>query len=203
MKFTMTKRAKIIWGVLLVLVVALAGVSWWMQPTPTPAVSMPKKMPEQKSPAPEKTSKQEIPPEEDTPSLTPITAMAGNLGKLSELTALEKELAIEVKIAKLRKEKEELLRSPAISAPSLSLPAFMPPTSQPASASRPSSPSRDGLSVISIQGVGGQLTATIRTASGQTTVRAGTRLGDAVVTGISIQGVMVRRGGHVNTLPFE
>ena len=203
MKFTMTKRAKIIWGVLLALVIALAGVSWWMQPTPPPILPTPKEMPVKKSPTPEKASKQEMTPDADIPALTPITATAGNLGKLSELTALEKELAIEVKIAKLRKEMEELSRSPAISAPSLSLPAFTPPAPQPASVSRPTSSSRGGLSVISIQGVEGQLTATIRTASGQTTARAGTRLGDAVVTGISIQGVMVRRGGHVSTLPFE
>lgn len=198
-----TKRAKIIWGVLLALVIALSGLLWWMQSPPPPALPAPRETPVKKSPAPEKASKQEMPPEADIPSLTPITATAGNLGKLSELTALEKELAIEVKIAKLRKEMEELSRSPAISAASLSLPAFTPPAPQPASVSRPTSASRGGLSVISIQGVEGQLTATIRTASGQTTARAGTRLGDAVVTGISIQGVMVRRGGHVSTLPFE
>ncbi|MCD7984330.1 MAG: type IV pilus biogenesis protein PilP [Desulfovibrio sp.] len=128
--------------------------------------------------------------------------VAGNLGRITELRAQEEELTLEAKIAKLKKEKEEASRSPSV--PTLSLPSLTPPASpSPAPAAAPRPAGSGGLRVISVQGVAGRLSATVRTGSGQTIVRKGSRLGDSVVTEISRQGVTIRRGGKTSTLPFE
>lgn len=199
----LTKRTKIIWGVLLMLLLAFIGLLW-TQRTPSPSVPPARgDVPAPKKAAPAKTDKTDkeaaAPARPDASSdigmdATPI--VAGNLGRITELRALEEELTLEAKIAKLQKEKEEATRSPTV--PTLSLPSLTPPAPSAATARRTSS-----LLVISVQGVAGRLSATVRTGSEQVVVRKGSRLGDAVVTDISRKAVTIRRGDKTSLLPFE
>lgn len=203
-----TKRAKIIWGILLVLLLAFAGLLW-TQRTPTPMPPAPRDMPAKKKAAPTKTDNAgkdaAAPAGSDTPAdagMAAVPIVAGNLGRITELRALEEELTLEAKIAKLKKEKEEASRSPSV--PMLSLPSLTPPASpSPAPAVERRPAGSGGLLVISVQGVAGRLSATVRTGSGQVVVHKGSRLGEAVVTDISRQAVTIRRGGKTSTLPFE
>lgn len=206
-----TKRTTIIWGVLLVLLLAFAGLLWTRR-TPPPLPPVPRDVAVKKKAAPAKANKKDTtdqhaaaaarPEAPSAPDMNVKPIVAGNLGRITQLRALEEELTLEAKIAKLKKEKEEASRSPSV--PTFSLPSLTPPASTspvPTAAPRPAA--TGGLRVISVQGVGGKLTATVRTGSGQVVVRKGSRLGDAVVTGISRQGVTIRRGGKTSTLPFE
>lgn len=203
-----TKRTKIIWGILLVLLLAFAGLLW-TQRTPTPMPPAPRDMPAKKKAAPTKTDNAgkdaATPAGSDTPAdagMAAVPIVAGNLGRITELRALEEELTLEAKIAKLKKEKEEASRSPSV--PMLSLPSLTPPASpSPAPAVERRPAGSGGLLVISVQGVAGRLSATVRTGSGQVVVHKGSRLGEAVVTDISRQAVTIRRGGKTSALPFE
>lgn len=200
-----TKRAKIIWGILLVLLLAFAGLLW-TQRTPTPMPPAPRDMPAKKKAAPtkaDKTGKDAAAPDAPADAGTVVAPIvAGNLGRITELRALEEELTLEAKIAKLKKEKEEASRSPSV--PMLSLPSLTPPASpSPAPAVERRPAGSGGLLVISVQGVAGRLSATVRTGSGQVVVHKGSRLGEAVVTDISRQAVTIRRGGKTSALPFE
>ena len=129
----------------------------------------------------------------------PITA--GNLGKISELRNTLEEETLEVQIEEKRARKRELTRSGSVPAPTLSLPSLTPPASPSPAPAVPRAAS--SLMVISVQGVGGRLSATVRTGSGQVVVHKGSRLGEAVVTDISRQAVTIRRGGKTSALPFE
>lgn len=205
----LTKRTKIIWGILLVLLLAFAGLLWTQQTSSPPAPPAPRDVPVKKKAAPTKADKTDkntaaaaTPDAPADAGMVVAPIVAGNLGRITELRALEEELTLEAKIAKLKREREEASRSPSV--PTLSLPSLTPPASPshaPAAAPRPSG--SGGLRVISVQGVAGRLSATVRTGSGQTIVRKGSRLGDSVVTEISRQGVTIRRGGKTSTLPFE
>lgn len=205
-----TKRTKIIWGVFLVLLLAFAGLLW-TQRTPTPMPPAPKDVPAKKKAAPTKTDNAgkdaAAPAGSDTPAdagmaVMPITS--GNLGKISELRNTLEEETLEVQIEEKRTRKRELTRSGSAPVPALSLPSLTPPASpSPAPAVERRPAGSGGLLVISVQGVGGQLSATVRTGSGQVVVHKGSRLGEAVVTGISRQAVTIRRGGKTSSLPFE
>ncbi|WP_092152989.1 type IV pilus biogenesis protein PilP [Desulfovibrio legallii] len=204
MVMRVTKRAKIIWGVLLALSLAFAGLlaarRFSSSPTP-PSVAV--AAPVQKKSAPQAASGKKDAgriPDAVPVSNTIAQAVAGRLGRITELQAQEQELRLEASIAKLRKEKEEALRAPAVP---LSLPALTPPAASSPAPAAVERRSGGGLRVVSVQGVGGQLSATVRTGSGQVVVRPGSRLGDAVVTSISRHGVTVRRGGKISSLPFE
>ena len=214
-----TKRTKIIWGILLVLLLAFAGLLWTRQ-TPVPSVPpVPRDVPVKKKAAPAKANKKENTDKDaaatpDAPTEAGMGALpitAGNLGKISELRNTLEEETLEVQIEEKRARKRELTRSGSVPAPTLSLPSLTPPAApspapaapSPAPAAGPRPAGSSGLRVISVQGVGGKLSATIRTGSGQTVVHKGSRLGDSVVTEISRQGVTIRRGGKTSALPFE
>lgn len=198
-----TKRTKIIWGILLVLLLAFAGLLWTQQTSSPPAPPAPRDVPVKKKAAPtkaDKTDKDAATPDAPADAGTVVAPIvAGNLGRITELRALEEELTLEAKIAKLKKEKEEASRSPSV--PTLSLPSLTPPASPSPAPAVPRAAS--SLMVISVQGVGGRLSATVRTGSGQVVVHKGSRLGEAVVTDISRQAVTIRRGGKTSALPFE
>ena len=207
----LTKRTKILWGILLALLLAFAGLLW-TQRTPTLPPSAPRDVPVKKKATPAKANKKDNTDKDaaatpDAPieagmGALPITA--GNLGKISELRNTLEEETLEVQIEEKRARKRELTRSGSVPAPTLSLPSLTPPAApSPAPAAGPRPTGSGGLRVISVQGVGGKLSATVRTGSGQTVVRKGSRLGDSVVTEISRQGVTIRRGGKTSTLPFE
>ena len=205
-----TKRTKIIWGILLVLLLAFAGLLWTRQ-TPVPSVPpVPRDVPVKKKAAPAKANKKDNTDKDaaatpDAPTEAGMGALpitAGNLGKISELRNTLEEETLEVQIEEKRARKRELTRSGSV--PTLSLPSLTPPAApSPAPAAGPRPAGSGGLRVISVQGVGGKLSATVRTGSGQAVVRKGSRLGDSVVTEISRQGVTIRRGGKTSTLPFE
>lgn len=207
-----TKRTKIIWGILLVLLLAFAGLLWTRQ-TPVPSVPpVPRDVPVKKKAAPPKANKKDNTDKDaaatpDAPTEAGMGALpitAGNLGKISELRNTLEEETLEVQIEEKRARKRELTRSGSVPAPTLSLPSLTPPASpSPAPAAGPRPAGSGGLRVISVQGVGGKLSATIRTGSGQVVVHKGSRLGEAVVTDISRQAVTIRRGGKTSTLPFE
>lgn len=200
----LTKRTKIIWGVLPVLLLAFAGLLWTQQTPSTSVPSVHGDVPVKKKAAPAQADKPgksaAAGAGPDTPSdagMVTGSLAAGNLGRITELRAMEEELELETKIAKLRKEKEEASRVTAV--PALSLPPLTPPASP-----APGVPRRESsLVVLSVQGVDGKLSATVRTGSGQVIVRPGSRLGNAMVTGISRQAVTIRRGGKTSALPFE
>lgn len=209
-----TKRTKIIWGVLLLLLVGTGGGLWWTRQTPPPPV-----MPAPKAPSP-KTPK--IPRAEKAPaaapvavaasgsSSVPVSLTAGNLGRLTALKGEVEELRLEVQLEELRAKKKGLLNPAPVAAapvrmPELSLPAMTPPATQ-APALPPvlvPAPQRAGTAVVSVRGVDGELSAVIRTGSGTVTVRRGSRFGGGVVTSVSRQAVVVSRGGKTAALPFE
>lgn len=203
-----TKRTKIIWGILLLVLLASIGLLWTQQ---TPSPSMPPELRDVPAKKKAATANADTTDMDAEPARTNMSAdanmdtkpiVAGNLGRITELRALEEELTLEAKIAKLKKEKEEASRSPV--APTLSLPPLTPPAPPspvPATISRPAG--TGGLLVVSVQGVGNQVSATVRTGAGHVVVRKGSRLGDAVVTDISRKAVTIRRGNKTSTLPFE
>lgn len=202
-----TKRAKIIWGIFLVLLLAFAGLLWTRQMPVSSEPPVPRDVPVKKKAAPAKTDKADTPakgavaPTDAGIAVMPV--IVGNLGKISELRNTLEEETLEVQIEEKRARKRELQRSGA-PVPTLSLPALTPPASpSPAPATERRAAGTGGLRVISVQGVDNRLSATVRTGSGQTVVHRGSRLGDSVVTEISRQGVTIRRGGKTSTLPFE
>ncbi|WP_165073053.1 hypothetical protein [Desulfovibrio sp. ZJ200] len=209
----LTKRTKIIWGILLFLLLAFAGLLW-MERTPTPLPPVPGDVAVRKKAAPATAKKKDNTEQDATapsrpeapsaPGMAAVPITAGNLGKISKLRNTLEEETLEVQIEEKRARKRELTRSGSLPAPTLSLPSLTPPASpSPVSPAVPRPAGTGGLRVISVQGVGGQLTATVRTGSGQVVVRKGSRLGGGVVTGISRQAVTIRRGNQSSALPFE
>lgn len=210
-----TKRTKIIWGILLLLLVGAGGGLWWTRQTPPPPV-----MPAPKAPSP-KTPK--IPRAEKAPaampvkssaapasgsSAVPVSLTAGNLGRLTDLKGELEELRIEVQLEELRAKKKSLLNpapvaAPPVRVPELTLPAMTPPKSPPASSLELPPVRRAGTAVVSVRGVDGDVSALIRTGSGTVTVRKGSRFGGGVVTSVSRQAVVVSRNGKTAVLPFE
>lgn len=203
-----TKRAKVIWSAAVALLLAF-GCLLWMQQTPPPpplpqASPAPKpKATPQKAEAVEADANTQEPHQANTsPVAIPV---AGNLGKLTALKSQVEELKLELQIAELTAKKDGVTRPQRVAEPlsNLSLPAFTPPASSPQVSAPSGVPRKAGLTVLSVQGVGNNLSATVRTTSGQAVVRVGSRLGDAVVTAISRQSVFVKRGNKISALPFE
>ena len=196
-----TKRTKIIWGVLLLLLAGTGGGLWWARQTPPPPV-MPAPAPSPKTPkipraektpaaAPVKSTSSAAAPASGVTAV-PVSLTAGNLGRLTALKGEVEELRLEVQLEELRAKKKGLLNPAPVAAapvrmPELSLPAMTPPTAQ-APALPPvlsSAPHRVGVVVLSVQGVDGELSATLRSGSKNVTVRKGSRFGGGVVTDIS------------------
>lgn len=210
-----TKRTKIIWGVLLLLLVGTGGGLWWTRQTPPPPVMpapkpLPKKTPvTEKAPAaaPVKSTASVATAASDV-TVVPVSLTAGNLGRLTALKGEVEELRLEVQLEELRAKKKGLLNPAPVAAapvrmPELSLPAMTPPKGSPASSLELPPVRRAGTAVVSVQGVDGEVSAVIRTGSGTVTVRKGSRFGGGVVTAVSRQGVFVSRNGKTAALPFE
>lgn len=203
-----TKRTKVIWGTAVALLLAFGCLLWMQQAPPLPPLPQASPTPKPKAP-PQKAEAVEADFHTQEPHQTnanPVAIpVAGNLGKLTALKSYVEELKLEVQIAELTAKKDGFTRPQRATEPlpNLSLPAFTPPTPSP-QASAPSGASRKaGLTVLSVQGVGDNLSATVRTISRQIVVRIGSRLGDSVVTAISRQAVFVKRGNKISALPFE
>lgn len=128
----------------------------------------------------------------------PGVPVAGNLAVITTLRAQLEELRIQAAIAQ---EREKMLPKPvAVSAAqpkTLDLPEISTP--QLDLKSRRTSPV-----VVSIQGVDGQSTATVRLQSGElVSVRPGDRFNGGVVGSVSRSGVTIRRGSASTILAFE
>lgn len=133
-------------------------------------------------------------------------APSGKVGDLSDLHLQIEEYKLLVQIEELKAKLRDLKqpKMPAPAAP-LSLPiaaltppsgAVSPPVAQVAS-------KRVDPAVLSVQGVDGELTATIRSGGKQITVRKGQKFGNGVISEISRTAVTVRNGKQTVTLPFE
>jgi type IV pilus biogenesis protein PilP len=126
----------------------------------------------------------------------PEPAEAGKSGnKLGILTALRAQLAelkiqaeIEEQQARINKAKERVT-PPVPELPVLKLPEIVPLVH------------RD--LVVAVQGIDGRMSASIRTRNGVVTVRPGQSFGGGVIESISRDGVVLRQGRSVKTLPFE
>lgn len=202
--FTVTRRAKIIWGILGIVLI-LVPVLGWLNSHSAPAAPVIEPNHSAKPPLPKKSEPSAMTEVAANPSTIPAMALPPrNLGELSDLRGELEKLKIQSQIEELKTKQVESLQKRTV--PQVSLPALTPPpaSSRAASVSLPEPRSgRSGLSVISVQGVGNTITATVQTSSGQTVVRPGSKIGDMVVTSISREGVSVRRAGKISNLPFE
>ncbi len=125
----------------------------------------------------------------------------GTLGELSRYRGQKVILEQQVRIAELEQRLKEL-NQPAVK-PELILPALTPPKSGEKPAAAPVAAPRRETAVVSVQGVAGNLTATIRTSEGRiVTVRNGAAFGGGVLQ-VTRKGVSIRRNGKLSAIPFE
>lgn len=205
-------------GGLVTLAVIIAGI-WvfgiWQAPSPLgSSPSQPSPKPPMKEPAlsisAQGTQPPSLPASTSTkaagPSVTPapvearssgdFAPVAGNLGKVTALRADLEEVRLKVAIAQ-EVEKLHLKPIPTPQA-QLSIPLSEVPRPAPVK-HKESSPV-----VVSVQGVDGNATATIRSGAGVLeTVRPGDRFNGGIVSAVSRSGVFVRRGNSTTTLTFE
>ena len=123
-------------------------------------------------------------------------------GNLAQLTSLRANLELAKVQAQIAKEQEKLLpKQPSLPAvkPQIAIPEPAKYPSEAKPSARQSSPV-----VVSVQGVDGHASATIRTRHGDlVTVRAGQRFADGVVASVTRSGVQVRNGRNISTIAFE
>lgn len=119
---------------------------------------------------------------------------SGNLGRMTELRADLEEIKVQVAIEQ-EKEKLNPKKTTPAPQPQVILPEPPKPTAKPKEASPV---------VVSIQGVDGHASATIRSITGSlVTVRPGDKFGGGVIAAVNRTGVWVRRGNSSTTLAFE
>ena len=211
-------RRRIVWivggglAVLSLLFMGHMALSKWLAPPPPP-VSVASKAPKASRPSAAQaiqakgTAESQEPgaKSEGQPSAPPAPGaavpgvpVAGNLAVITTLRAQLEELRIQAAIAQ---EREKMLPKPvAVSAAhpkTLDLPEIPTPRLD-------QKPRRTSPVVLSVQGVDGQSTATVRLQSGElVSVRSGDRFNGGVVGSVSRSGVTIRRGGASTTLAFE
>lgn len=187
------------------------AVSQWMSPPPPPLPQSSPKAPKSPAVKPGKDASTPSPletqiktPESSTPNnaqgeavskADPPVPVAGNLGVITTLRAQLEEMRIQAAIAQEREKlqpKAAPVQSQAIALPEL-------PRSTLAPKAKEASPV-----VVSIQGVDGRSTATIRLGSGQlVSLKPGDRFAGGVVSAIDRRGVSIRRGHTSTVLAFE
>ena len=127
------------------------------------------------------------------------------LGDLARMRGQKHLLEQEVKIAELQRQlREAQTIAPVVPQPQeIVLPPLEPPKREKPSEEKDDKPKRpSGPVVISVQGVGNRLSATIRTSSGETvTVRHGQRFGGGVLS-VTRRSVTIRSGSTSRTIPF-
>lgn len=128
------------------------------------------------------------------------------LGDLARMRGQKHLLEQEVKIAELQRQlREAQTIAPVVPQPQeIILPPLDPPKKEKDEKDdkpkRPAGPA--GPVVISVQGVGNRLSATIRTSSGETvTVRHGQRFGGGVLS-VTRRSVTIRSGSTSRAIPF-
>lgn len=123
-------------------------------------------------------------------------------GNLAQLTSLRADLEVVKLQAQIAKEREKLLpKQPSLPAvkPQIAMPESLKSTSEAKPPALQSSPV-----VVSVQGVDGHASATIRTRhGGLVTVRVGQRFADGVIASVTRSGVQVRSGRNISTIAFE
>ncbi|WP_296303808.1 type IV pilus biogenesis protein PilP [uncultured Desulfovibrio sp.] len=129
------------------------------------------------------------------------------VGDLARMRGQKQLLQQQVKIAELeaelKKARNSILAAPVVPQPQeIILPPLDPPKKEKAEEKEDKPKRSTGPVVVSVQGVGNKLSATIRTSSGETvTVRHGQRFGDGILS-VTRRSVMVRTGSTSRTIPF-
>lgn len=192
--------------ILLLLVISLGLFCWaaWsaLGPSmPAPNISLKtQKTPNKKAERVEKDALVTPPaPARKAPERVPASGYesGSTLGQLTTMRGKKYLLEQQIRIEELEKKLDEL-KAPAKEEPKLELPPVKPEMIA------PPPPQKKPVVVVSLQGVGGQLSATIQTEEGKlVTVRNGGSFGGGIVQ-ITRQGVSIRRkNGTVSPLPFE
>lgn len=129
------------------------------------------------------------------------------VGDLARMRGQKQLLQQQVKIAELeaelKKARNPVLATPVVPQPQeIVLPPLDPPKKEKAEEKEDKPKRPAGPVVISVQGVGNNISATIRTSSGETvTVRHGQRFGGGILS-VTRRSVMVRSGSTSRTIPF-
>ena len=129
------------------------------------------------------------------------------VGDLARMRGQKQLLQQQVKIAELeaelKKARNPILAAPVVPQPQeIILPPLDPPKKEKAEEKEDKPRRPAGPVVVSVQGVGNRLSATIRTSSGETvTVRHGQRFGGGVLS-VTRRSVTVRTGSTSRTIPF-
>ena len=122
------------------------------------------------------------------------------LGDLARMRGQKHLLEQQVKIAELEQKLKET-RNAIAPPPEIVLPPLEPPAEKPQETKTPTKPS--GPVVLSVQGVAGKLSATIRTSSGEVvTVEHGRRFGGGVLQ-VTRDNVRIRTGSSTRVVPFR
>lgn len=141
----------------------------------------------------------------ETAGKSPMVHQAQNspstLGELSRYRGQKIILEQQVRIAELEQRLKDI--SQGAKKPEIILPDLIPPKSKEMPVAAPvAAPKREPV-VVSVQGVAGKLTATIRTSEGRTvTVKNGGAFGGGILQ-VTRKGVSVRRNGKLSSIPFE
>lgn len=179
----------------------LWGPSWM---TPTPAKIAPKAparataQHEKKQPEPPKSS------EDKSAAQTPVRQVyssSSTLGDLSRIRGQKIILEQQVRIAELEQRLKDIGERKK---PEIILPDLTPPKAKGDGQPTVTTPApKRGPVVVSVQGVSGALSATIRTSDGRTvTVKNGAAFGGGRLQ-VTRRGVFILRGGKPAALPFE
>lgn len=221
------KNLVIIVIIVLLLVVACGIVAYFSTPLSPEAVALAEPVPlPSAKPLTEKSLAEsgrmkpigKVLPADQTPSDAPAQpessdqpVTAGNVKTESELQARLRILKLQSQIDELEAKSaaakvKEAKQGSASSIPALpDLSALTPPAQR---ASNPpqflSTPKRsNSVAVVSVQGIGDSISASIRTNAAIVTVRPGSKFGGGIVDSISRQAVTIRTGKQITALPFE
>lgn len=128
-----------------------------------------------------------------------IYSSDSTLGDLSRIRGQKILLEQQVRIAEL----EQRLKEVSQPKPQIILPELTPPKSKKEESSPAIVAPRRGPVVVSVQGVGKEISATLRNGEGKLlTLRNGATFAGGVIQ-ISLKSVAVRRGGKLSPIPFE
>ncbi|WP_165067873.1 type IV pilus biogenesis protein PilP [Desulfovibrio sp. ZJ200] len=173
-----------------------------LKPATAPAAAMPSTLKSHATPTP---AKQAMSAEQDKAKPGEQVRAALNnsetrLGDLARMRGQKHLLEQQVKIAELEQKLKEA-RSAVAPAPGIVLPPLEPPVGKTQETKPLLKPS--GPVVLSVQGVAGRLSATIRTSSGEVvTVAHGRRFGGGVLS-VTRDSVLIRTGSSTRVVPFK
>lgn len=188
------QRSALIAG--LVFLLACIGVAVWRQWPATPVKTAKPVARADARAAPAAQTAQT--PEKKAP-VRQVYNSSSTLGDLSRYRGQKLLLEQQVRIAELEQRLKELSTPKRAE---IVLPDLLPPRSA-APAPAPAETPKRGPVVVSVQGVGGALSATIRTSDGgRVTVRHGGSFQGGVLS-VTRRGVSVRKNGKVSAIPFE